>query len=200
MKRHPDWNISIPEAAEGRIYSTSETDTLCVTRSRYTPSKLSLARGNNRRAIMQIQLEITPCFREGQENWELPKPRERQDPNSSPKCLCLFVWLWSKAGWHAAIQIKVSKGECIKKLSGCLLLEPTMKVFCQSTNYLCAFQLPNISNVFALHQPDTSKIYYFVMKFSNQISQQSLHLAPRLIYYLYSPSYLSECVCLLHIS
>lgn len=58
MKRHPDWNISIPEFAAGRIYSISEKDALSVSRSQYTPSKVFLANGTSRCVIMLNQLEL----------------------------------------------------------------------------------------------------------------------------------------------
>ena len=46
---------------------------VCHRLSSYTLSSVSLANGNSRQAIMQIQLEITPYFREGPEFWEFPR-------------------------------------------------------------------------------------------------------------------------------
>lgn len=90
--------------------------------------------------------------------------------------LHLFIWLQSKAGWYAVIQIKWLKGNALKKLGCCLLLGPIQWFFCQSTNSLHALLLPHVSNIFALNQPDTSQVNSFAMNLSKQISQHTLHL------------------------
>lgn len=119
MKRHWDWNISIPESAADRIFSTSERDT--ATRSRYTIGKVSLAKGNNRQAVKQkrkqkIQIKSLHTS-EKDKRFESFQSRERK---IRPKLFCkvhLFILLVKEQSrMICSNPNKVSKGECIKKI------------------------------------------------------------------------------------